>query len=106
LDLWFPPIIPSETTADSRDSMDPNKAIVKAGRTRFLIVEKSKFGMDGVGKEDWILPNLLPIVSIGRCKNCMMAVVTSIATNEPGILCVTFGQNKIIVTVIAAVKTA
>lgn len=104
LDLWLPPIIPSDTTADNRDSIDPNKAIVKAGRTRFLIIVKSKFGSDGVGNKDWILPNLLPIVSTGRFNNCIAAVVTSIAINEPGTLRVTFGQKEIIATVIAAIK--
>jgi hypothetical protein len=30
-DLWLPPIIPSETTADNNDSIPPSKAMVKAG---------------------------------------------------------------------------
>src|SRR5215213_578452 len=42
------------------------------------------------------------MVSTGRLKNAAIAVVTKMATNEPGILCVIFGQSNTIVTVMAA----
>ncbi len=38
-DLWRPPIIPSETTADRSDSIEPNNAIVTAlGKRTFACV--------------------------------------------------------------------
>src|SRR5258708_21003446 len=106
LDLWLPPLMPSATTADKRDSMPPSKAMAKAGRSRFFIVSKSNRGIVGAGKEDGMFPNRLPMVSTGRCRPIAAIVVTRMAISEPGILCVTFGQRTITMIVTRESRTA
>jgi hypothetical protein len=71
-----------------------------------FIVVKSKLGKTGEGREEGMVPNLLPIVSTGNFRICVMIVVRSRAISDPGILWVIFGQKRIIRIVTAASPTA
>lgn len=65
-DRCLPPIIPSATTAESKDSIAARIAIVVAGPIKFLIIAKSISGKTGEGSADGSSPNFDPIVSTGK----------------------------------------
>ncbi|MNL77055.1 hypothetical protein D3C87_2031370 [compost metagenome] len=54
--LWRSPPMPSATTADSRDSMPPSMAIIKAGCHRLSILSRLKSGSFSAGRELGIAP--------------------------------------------------
>lgn len=82
---WRPPIMPSDTTADSSDSIPASSAIVNAGLARLASRGSVTSGSAGRGSPASITPNRLPIVSTGRWNSCTIAVVTTRATSVPGI---------------------
>src|SRR5579872_789848 len=59
LERWFPPVMPSATTADSKDSILPSIAMVKAGRMSCCKVAKLTEGMTGLGNDEDIAPKRL-----------------------------------------------
>ena len=65
LDLWVSPIIPSDTTADSRDSIAARTAMVNAGEIicciRFMVID----GTWKEGKAEFSFPYTLPMVLTG-----------------------------------------
>ena len=87
----LPPIIPSATTADSKDSIPASIAIVKAGWIRVEIVFKSSTGIVGIGRAEEISPNLAPIVSTSILKIKVIDVIVKIALIEPGSFCPILG---------------
>ena len=105
-DLWVSPIIPSETTAESRDSIPARIAIVNAGENIFWISPKEIAGICGVGNEDDNSPYTLPIVLTGSFAKYTISVVTMIAISDPGILSVTFGQTTMISTAATPISVA
>jgi hypothetical protein len=80
----LPPIIPSATTAESKDSMLPSKAIAMAGCMSNLIVAKSMPGTEGMEILFGISPNLLSIVSTGKFEKIYDAVLNRMTTIDPG----------------------
>src|SRR6185312_773189 len=54
LERWFPPVIPSATTADNKDSMLPSMAMVNAALIRCCIVSKLTPGITGSGNDEGI----------------------------------------------------
>ena len=103
---WRPPIIPSATTAERRDSTAPSSAIVNAAPIRPGICRKVTAGSEGAGSTALITPNRLPMVSTGRCPSCTAAVVTMSATNGLGMRRLTRGHATMMATVTAATTTA
>ncbi len=101
-----PPIMPSETTADSSDSMAPSRAIVIAGCTSSRSVSHETRGTWGEGIAAWISPNRLPIVSTGRSASRTTSVVTTSATKGDGIRRLTLGKSWMIASASAATPIA
>src|ERR1700721_3054283 len=62
LELCLVPAMPSATTADKSDSIDPSNAIVKAGPTREITCESGMDGSEKEGSGGGIPPNADPIV--------------------------------------------
>ncbi len=106
LDLWVSPIIPSETTAESSDSIPARMAMVKAGESICEISDMFTDGSAGAGKEEESVPYTLPMVLTGSCAKYVIAVVMTMATREPGILSVTFGQTSMMTTAAAPMSAA
>ena len=106
LDLCVSPIIPSDTTAESSDSIPARIAIVKAGEISLLTISKVTFGSFGVGNEEFSSPNTLPIVLTSRPVIFTRRVVIIIATREPGILSVIFGHTSIMITASSPTRAA
>ena len=75
---WFDPIIPSATTAESNDSMPPNRAIVSAGAIYIDRLLKSKFGMLKLIVLG-IVPKKDSIVETGISATLTMAVMAIMA---------------------------
>ncbi len=77
-----------------------------AGETSAETMRHSTWGIRSEGRAPDTLPNLLPIVSTGRSKSCTAAVVTRMATSEPGTRCVTRGQRNTIAMVAMPITAA
>jgi len=92
---WRERIMPSATTAESSDSIEPSNAMVIAGEMRLVTVCQVTCGILGMGRELGTLPKRLPIVATGMSKICTTAVAARRATSGPGIRCDTFGQKII-----------
>ena len=92
-ELCLSPIIPSETTADNKDSIPPKSAIVKAGPINAFNVLRFRLGIWGIGIFELILPNWLPIVATGKLNINTTKVVTIKAIKDPGIFLFIFGQK-------------
>ncbi len=88
--------MPSDTTADSRDSMPASIAMVKAGATKPRMVSHDVLGRLGLGSDAWISPNRSPIVSTGRWKSCTSAVMATSATKGAGIRRLSRGHSRMI----------
>ena len=88
----FPPIMPSETTADSKDSTAPSTATVKIEGISIRIIGRLMCGNCGAGIAPEITPKRLPIVSTSRLKKYTTDVINTSATKGDGIFCVTRGQ--------------
>lgn len=63
---WRPPIMPWATTAESRDSIPPSSAIVKAGAASTVTVSSVTWGKVGRGKPASMILNRPPIVPTRR----------------------------------------
>ena len=92
LDLCLLPVIPSDTTADSNDSIAANIAIVNAGNIISLTSENEIVGIVKLGSPALIVYKS-PIVFTGNLKIATINVVTNIAIKEPGIFLDTLCQN-------------
>ncbi len=68
LERCFPPIMPSATVAERRDSMAASMAIVKAGEMRRVRSAASKEGKAGFGRKRGRSPKRVPTVSTSRCR--------------------------------------
>src|SRR5665213_1306425 len=66
LDLWLPPIIPSATTAQSKDSMAASMATVIAEGKRSFNWDQDPNTKWGWGKPWGIPPKRVPMVSTGQ----------------------------------------
>ena len=93
---------PSATVADNSDSIAPNTAMVMAGATNSLMVSHERTGTTAPGNWELML-NLSPIVSIlltpAYClSNNATTVITTMATNEPGIRLLYFGMRAMMTT--------
>ena len=95
-DRWRPPIMPSETTAESSDSTAPRSAMVNAGAISDWICASERCGRCGCGIDAAMAPKRDPIVSTGRCISFAATVMTTSATNGPGIRRLIFGQIRMI----------
>ena len=65
---WRKPVIPSATTAESRLSIAPRKAIAAAEGISSRTIWRETLGKCGAGNADGIPPNRVPIVSTGSLK--------------------------------------
>ena len=97
---------PTATTAESSDSIAARSAMVRAGANSAGMVASSTLGRDGVGSPDAIVPNRLPIVSTSSPSRLTSGVVTSRATNGPGMRWLTLGQATMMPSDSAAMPTA
>ena len=97
-------IIPSATTAHSRDSIAASSAMVVAGWNRCWMFSHDSAGMCGCGSACGMPPNLLPMVSTCKPGKIITAAVPrTSATMEPGTRrCHFFGQNRMIASEPAA----
>ena len=87
-ELWWSPITPSATVADSSDSMAPSTAIVTAGPTNPLIVSHVSSGTTAPGRVELMLKRspmvsmvVTPAYSLSSRATMVMRII---ATNEPG----------------------
>ncbi len=106
LERCRPPIMPSATTADSRDSIAASSAIVNAGPASDATSGSVTCGSEGCGRPAWIAPNRRAIVSTGRWKSWTSTVVTMSATNGPGMRRSSLGHTRMIVKVATATTSA
>ena len=106
LERWRPPIMPSATTADSKDSMAPSSAMVNAGAARVVSIASVTWGSAGRGRPASMTPKRVPIVSTGRCSARTSTVVTIRATNGPGMRRSTLGHTRIMTKVAKATRSA
>ena len=104
--MWVSPIIPSDTTADRRDSIAASTAMVNAGESIFWIRFIDMEGTWNDGKDESSSPYTLPIVFTGSFAKYTVAVVVIIATREPGILSVILGHMSIITTAAIPMREA
>ena len=102
LELWWSPMTPSATVADSSDSMAPSTAMVIAGATRLFIVSHVITGTCTSGMALLTLkrsPMVSMLVMPAYCFRSRAAmVITMIATSEPGIFLLNFGVMAMIIT--------
>ena len=83
--LWRLPVMPSATTAESRDSIAASIAIVRAEGINSRAIDRLNGGRCGVGSVLGIPPNLLPIVSTPCTSNsATMHEAAITATIIPG----------------------
>ena len=73
--------------AHSKDSMAPSKVKVMMGMLKCCRLAKLNSGHTKLGNSEGIPPNLLPMVSIGRCIANANKVAAMSATMEPGTTC-------------------
>jgi hypothetical protein len=106
LDRCRAPIIPSETTAESNDSIPPSIAMVNAGPTSPRTCAQLRSGSVGTGIDALITPKRLPIVSTSSPPSCTTSVVTMSATNGLGTFVVTRGQRSTIASPSSATSAA
>ena len=92
LERWLPPIMPSETTQERSDSIAARMAMVKAGEIIWRIKENDRSGTVKLGSPA-LMVYRSPMVLTGRWPKATMAVVTKIATREPGIFWERRGQK-------------
>ena len=106
LDLWVSPIIPSATTAERRDSIAARTAMVNAGEiiccTSSMVIE----GTWKAGNAEFSCPYTLPMVLTGSFAKYAIAVVTTIATKDPGILSVIFVQRSMMAMAATPIRVA
>ncbi len=90
LDRCRPPVMPSDTTADSRDSTPPRNAIVNAlGRSSWSLA-RSNDGSCGTGSSRGIGPKCDRIVSTGSWNDTVASVANTTAIRNPG----QFGRQR------------
>ena len=85
--------MPSDTTAESSDSIAPSIAIANAGAARSATVCRDTEGRCGDGNPALIAPNRLPIVSTGMWNTRTVTVAAISATNGAGTRRLTRGQS-------------
>ena len=92
-------VIPSATTALSRDSMAPSMAMVRAGWNTFCIISKLMFGRWGTGNPlgIWFFMPMVttpwPFTGSSQPSTFTRTVATTMATREPGTFVVIFGHK-------------
>ena len=96
-ELWRSPITPSATAAESKDSMAPSIAMVRAGCTSPFRVVQESAGTSAPGISE-LIENLSPMVSMVctpaySLRRRARIVVTIIAISEPGIFLLSFGSR-------------
>ena len=87
-ELWWSPMTPSATVADSSDSIAPRTAMVTAGPTSPLTVSHVSSGTTAPGSVELMLkrsPMVSTLVTPAYCFSSRTATVMMImATSEPG----------------------
>ncbi len=66
LERCLRPVMPSATTADNKDSMDPSRANESAAGSTACALANVNSGRAGIGMPDGMPPNRVPIVSTGK----------------------------------------
>ncbi len=74
----------SATRAHSSDSIAPSMASVSVGKTSCLALSQLKGGSCRSGRLCGMPPNLLPMVSTGRCSTAVASVASTSTTMVPG----------------------
>ena len=100
--MWLSPMTPSATAADSRLSMAPSMAMVRAGDTRLLTVSHVMFGISACGRE-LLMEKRSPMVSMvvtpAYCfSSSATTVITMMAISEPGIFLLILGISMMTAT--------
>src|SRR5699024_6934883 len=105
-ELCLLPVIPSETTADSRDSIPPNIAITNAGCQSIKIFSQVIWGYLNVGNDCGMPPNADQIVATLLVQKMTAATVGLMrATSKTGTLGKNLGIKITIKRPITAVST-
>jgi len=81
---WRPPVMPSATTAESRDSIEPRSANATALGSTDWIFSRLKSGSAGAGSRFGIPPKREPMVATGRSKIPVKAAAATTVINTPG----------------------
>ena len=105
-DRCLRPVMPSATTAESRDSRAASKAMETAGLNSSTNLSKGTVGMRGNGRWLGTSPKREWMVLTGRWKSCTSKVVARIAISEPGTFLVTLGQKMVNPSATPATPTA
>ncbi len=98
--------MPSATTADSSDSIEPSSAKAKASGSTAWTFATLISGSDGHGSVRGSSPKRLPMVSTGRLNNHAATAVATTATRRPGHAGRYFRSSRMIAIVAAATATA
>ncbi len=84
LERWRPPIMPSDTTADSSDSTPPRNAIVNALGNSSCTRARSKLGRCGSASSRGTGPKRDTMVSTGSCSSTVASVASTTAMRNAG----------------------
>lgn len=106
LERCLRPVIPSATTADSKDSIAPRRANETASGKTAAALSSESGGKVGRRSPRGMPPNRVPIVSAGNCRRATKAEAAATAISMPG----QCGRNRrsprMMPIVSAAVSTA
>ena len=75
---------PSAIRAQSKDSIAPSNASVKAGATMYCALSQLTGSHSKEGSPEGMPPKRLPIVSTGKLNTLVTIVATTMATTVPG----------------------
>ena len=100
--MWWSPMTPSATAADSRLSMAPSMAMVRAGDTRLLMVAHVISGTCASGSCP-LIEKRSPMVSmLSTPANCLSSSATTVirmmAMSDPGIFLLNLGVMEMTTT--------
>ena len=105
LELWWLPIIPSETTQERSDSIPARMAIVNALGSSSFTMENDIFGAVNFGRLRLIVYRS-PIVLTLRPANFTINTPTITAISEPGIFLLIFGHTIWIASASRPIRSA
>ena len=78
------PVMPSATTAESSDSMEPSRAKAKALGSTAMSFSWLSSGRDGIGRVLGMPPKRVPMVSTGNSRKAARAALAVTVISKPG----------------------
>ena len=76
--------MPSATTAESSDSIEPSSVKDSAAGSTAMIRSSDSSGRRGMGSDDGMPPNFVPMVAIGRSRSAVTNAAAPTAISMPG----------------------